>query len=66
MLFLINKEEKEGVFYMTRTPNSSLTNALHILKSFSIDEQELTLSDITERIGVSKSTACRLVQTLES
>lgn len=51
---------------MTRTPNSSLTNALHILKSFSIDEQELTLSDITERIGVSKSTACRLVQTLES
>ncbi|MED4116232.1 IclR family transcriptional regulator [Priestia megaterium] len=51
---------------MTRTTNSSLTNALRILKSFSIDHQELTLSEIAELVGVSKSTACRLIQTLES
>lgn len=51
---------------MTRTPNSSLTNALRILKSFSIDHPEWTLSEISEAVGVSKSTACRLVQTLES
>lgn len=51
---------------MARTTNSSLTNALRILKSFSIDHQELTLTDIAEFTEVSKSTACRLVQTLES
>ncbi|RKQ12469.1 IclR family transcriptional regulator [Ureibacillus endophyticus] len=51
---------------MTRTKNSSLTNALRILKSFSVDDIELTLDDIAEQIAISKSTACRLVQTLES
>jgi DNA-binding IclR family transcriptional regulator len=51
---------------LTRTTNSSLTNALRVLKSFSIGHQELTLSEIAELVGVSKSTACRLIQTLES
>ena len=51
---------------MSRTTNSSLTNALRILKSFSIDNPELTLSEIAELVDVSKSTACRLIQTLES
>lgn len=51
---------------MTRTKNSSLTNALRILKTFSVDDIELTLDDIVEKIAISKSTACRLVQTLES
>ncbi|RHW38597.1 IclR family transcriptional regulator [Lysinibacillus yapensis] len=51
---------------MTRTANSSLTNALRILKCFSIDKPELNLSEISEILKVSKSTACRLVQTLES
>ncbi|HWK23139.1 MAG TPA: IclR family transcriptional regulator [Ureibacillus sp.] len=51
---------------MSRTSNSSLTNALHILKCFTIDQPELTLSEIAELVGVSKSTACRLIQTLES
>ncbi|MGW6301052.1 IclR family transcriptional regulator [Peribacillus butanolivorans] len=51
---------------MSRTTNSSLTNALRILKSFSIDHPELTLSEIAEFVDVSKSTACRLIQTLES
>jgi DNA-binding IclR family transcriptional regulator len=51
---------------MSRTTNSSLTNALRILKSFSCDHPELTLSEIAELVGISKSTACRLIQTLES
>lgn len=51
---------------MSRTTNSSLTNALRILKSFSIDNPELTLSEVAELVDVSKSTACRLIQTLES
>lgn len=51
---------------MSRTTNSSLTNALRILKSFSIEHPELTLSEIAELVDVSKSTACRLIQTLES
>lgn len=51
---------------MTRTNQSSLTNALRILKSFSVDDTELSLADIAEQVAVSKSTACRLVQTLES
>lgn len=51
---------------MTRTENSSLTNALRILKSFSIDQTELTLDEIATMNNISKSTACRLVQTLES
>lgn len=51
---------------MARTENSSLTNALRILKSFSIDQTELTLDEIALMNNISKSTACRLVQTLES
>ena len=51
---------------MTRTDQSSLTNALRILKSFSVDDTELSLDDIAEHVAISKSTACRLVQTLES
>lgn len=51
---------------MSRTTNSSLTNALRILKSFSGDQPELTLSEVAELVNVSKSTACRLIQTLES
>ncbi|QGQ44922.1 IclR family transcriptional regulator [Metabacillus sediminilitoris] len=57
---------EEGYSIMSRTTKSSLTNALRILKSFSIDHPELTLSEISEFVGVSKSTACRLIQTLES
>lgn len=51
---------------MTRTNQSSLKNALHILKSFSSDDPELSLDEIVERVAVSKSTACRLIQTLQS
>lgn len=51
---------------MSRTTKSSLANALAILKSFSIDEPELTLTEIAEGVNVSKSTASRLLQTLES
>ncbi len=51
---------------MSRTKNSSLSNALRILKSFSVDQPELTLSEVAELVDISKSTACRLIQTLES
>lgn len=51
---------------MNRTSFSSLTNALRILKCFSIDAPELTLSEIAQSLKISKSTACRLLQTLES
>lgn len=51
---------------MTRTKQSSLKNALHILKSFSADDPELSLDEIVEQVAVSKSTACRLIQTLQS
>ncbi|MFO7316789.1 MAG: IclR family transcriptional regulator [Bacilli bacterium] len=49
-----------------RTSNSSLKNALRILKTFSVDHTELTLDEFAANNGISKSTACRLLQTLES
>ncbi len=51
---------------MRRTANSSLTNALRMLKQFSIHHPERTLSELQEAVGVSKSTASRLIQTLQS
>jgi DNA-binding IclR family transcriptional regulator len=49
-----------------RSPFSSLENALRILNLFSMDETELSLLEISERIEVGKSTAHRLLQTLKS
>jgi DNA-binding IclR family transcriptional regulator len=49
-----------------RSPFSSLENALRILNLFSMDETELSLLEISKRIGVGKSTAYRLLQTLIS
>lgn len=43
---------------------SSLRNSLRLLNLFSIDEPELNLSEISERLGVALSTAFRLAQTL--
>jgi DNA-binding IclR family transcriptional regulator len=48
-----------------RSPFSSLENALRILNLYSMDETELSLLEISERLGVSKSTAHRLLQTLK-
>ncbi|MEB3101522.1 IclR family transcriptional regulator [Ferviditalea candida] len=43
---------------------SSLENALQLLKMFTMDEPELRLSEIAEKLGVAASTAHRLVNTL--
>lgn len=43
---------------------SSLRNSLRLLNLFSIDEPELNLSEISERLGVAVSTAFRLANTL--
>ena len=50
----------------TRTNYSSLENALRILKEFSMEEPEWRLIDIAEKLQIGKSTAHRLLQTLES
>lgn len=47
----------------SRSP-SSLKNALQLLKMFTMDEPELRLSEIAEKLGVAASTAHRLVNTL--
>lgn len=49
-----------------RTPFSSLENALRILKEFSMDQPELRLSEVADRLDIGRSTAHRLLQTLES
>ncbi|MED3717856.1 IclR family transcriptional regulator [Geobacillus thermodenitrificans] len=49
-----------------RTSFSSLENALRLLQLFSMDETELSIADISERLYISKSTAHRLLQTLKS
>lgn len=43
---------------------SSVTNALRILRSFSMDEPELRVSDLAVSLGLSKSTVSRLLSTL--
>lgn len=45
---------------------SSVRNALQILKSFSIDEPEKRVSDLSESLGLNKSTVSRTLATLAS
>ncbi|MEK5272142.1 IclR family transcriptional regulator [Aeribacillus sp. FSL K6-8394] len=45
---------------------SSVENALKILKSFSMDEPELGVSEIAEKLNIGKSTAHRLLTSLAS
>ena len=45
---------------------TTLENALHLLVLFSVDEPELRISDIAERLEIATSTAHRLVTTLMS
>jgi IclR family transcriptional regulator, KDG regulon repressor len=45
---------------------SSVKNALRILKSFSIDEPEKKVSDISSSLGLNKSTVSRTMATLAS
>jgi len=43
---------------------SSVTTAIHLLKTFSNDETELGISQIAQRLGIAKSTGHRLASTL--
>ncbi len=45
---------------------SSVRNALRILRSFSMDEPEKKLNDLSDQLGISKSAVSRLLQTLAS
>lgn len=46
--------------------NSSVENALLILKSFSLEEPEMGVTELAEKLGVAKSTIHRLVSTMAS
>lgn len=48
-----------------RTTNSSLTNALRILKNFHLEQTDMTLQEIAETQDISISTAYRLLKTME-
>jgi DNA-binding IclR family transcriptional regulator len=43
---------------------SSVTTAIHLLKTFSEDERELGISELAKRLGVAKSTVHRLASAL--
>ncbi len=43
---------------------SSVTTAIHLLKTFTLDEQELGISQIAQRLGIAKSTVHRLTSSL--
>ena len=45
---------------------SSVTTAIHLLKSFSADEHEIGISELAKRLGTAKSTVHRLATTLVS
>lgn len=45
---------------------SSIENALHILKTFSMDQPELRVTDIADELNIAKSTAHRLLTTMAS
>jgi DNA-binding IclR family transcriptional regulator len=52
--------------YKERTAFSSLENSLRLLNLFSMDETELSISDISKKLNIGKSTTHRLLQTLKS
>lgn len=59
---------EEGIFMDTKPKKdytlSSVTNALRILKSFSMDEPEKKITDLATTLGLGKSTVSRLMATL--
>lgn len=46
--------------------NNSVYRAMHILKAFTLDEPRLTLTEIAKKLGLSKSTVYRIINTLEN
>lgn len=51
---------------MKSTRNSSIENALTILKKFSMDEPEMGITEIAEKCNLAKSTVHRLLTTMAS
>jgi DNA-binding IclR family transcriptional regulator len=47
-----------------RTPLSSVTNSLRLIKAFSEEEYEIGISDLAKRLGLAKSTVHRLASAL--
>jgi len=55
-----------GDILLTQPPTRTVDRALEILLCFSQDEPSLTLTQISERVGMHKSTVYRLLATLEN
>jgi IclR family KDG regulon transcriptional repressor len=55
----INRNPRRG-----STRLSSVTTAIHLLKTFTIEDPELGISDLAKRLGVAKSTVHRLASAL--
>ncbi|WP_338044790.1 helix-turn-helix domain-containing protein [Paenibacillus periandrae] len=57
-------------FMANKTPGdyllSSVKNSLRILNSFSIDQPELRVSDLADKLEIGRSTVSRLLSTLAS
>ncbi len=45
---------------------SSVQNAIRLLNVFSVEEAELGISELSDKLGIAKSTVHRLVTTLAS
>ena len=50
----------------TKDSLSSVSNAMRLLKEFSIEEQELGVSELSSRLGLAKSTVFRLLNSLKT
>lgn len=50
----------------TKDSLSSVSNAMRLLKEFSIEEQELGVSELSSRLGLAKSTVFRLLTSLKA
>jgi IclR family KDG regulon transcriptional repressor len=63
------KEIKDSGILQTREPSRysirAIDRAVHILECFSRKQNELTLGELAEQTGLSKSTTFRILQTLE-
>lgn len=67
---MASKDEKAPAVVSNRNPRrdsarlSSVTTAIHLLKTFTRDDNELGISELAKRLGVAKSTVHRLTSAL--
>ncbi|WP_339164515.1 IclR family transcriptional regulator [Siminovitchia sp. FSL W7-1587] len=62
----IRKFSKKGEEMPEEQKRTSLENALHVLKLFSMDEPEMSVTDVSRKLQVAKSTSHRLLSSLAS